>query len=149
MPVWMKHKLESRLPGEISTTSDMQITPLIAEREEELKSLLMRVKVRSLSRVRLFATPVDCSLPGSSRPEHWSGVPLHSAYKLNKQDNNIQPWCTPFPIGNQSVVPYPVLTVASWPAYRFLRSQVRWSGIPSLSEFSTVYCDPHKPKALA
>ena len=32
--------------------------------------------------------------------------------------------------GNQSVVPCPVLTVASWPAYRFLRRQVRWSGIP-------------------
>ena len=27
MPGWMKHKLESRLPGEISVTSDMQITP--------------------------------------------------------------------------------------------------------------------------
>ena len=27
MPVWMKHKLESRLPGEISITSDMQLTP--------------------------------------------------------------------------------------------------------------------------
>ena len=28
MPDWMKHKLESRLPGEISTTSDMQMIPL-------------------------------------------------------------------------------------------------------------------------
>ena len=27
MPDWMKHKLESRLPGEISVTSDMQMTP--------------------------------------------------------------------------------------------------------------------------
>ena len=27
MPGWMKHKLESRLPGEISVTSDMQMTP--------------------------------------------------------------------------------------------------------------------------
>ena len=27
MPGWMKHKLESRLPGETSTTSDMQVTP--------------------------------------------------------------------------------------------------------------------------
>ena len=27
MPGWMKHKLESRLPGEISLTSDMQMTP--------------------------------------------------------------------------------------------------------------------------
>ena len=28
IPGWMKHKLESRLPGEISTTSDMQMIPL-------------------------------------------------------------------------------------------------------------------------
>ena len=54
---------------------------------------------------------------------------MYSAYKLNKQGDNIQPWHTPFPIWNQSVVPYPVLTVASWPAYRFLKRQVRWSGI--------------------
>ena len=41
----MKHKLESRFPGEISITSDMQMTPhLMAESEEELKSLLMKVK---------------------------------------------------------------------------------------------------------
>ena len=33
----------------------------------------------------------------------------------------MQPWHTPFPIWNQSVVPCPVLAVASWPAYRFLR----------------------------
>ena len=55
---------------------------------------------------------------------------MYSACKLNKQGNNTQPWGTPFPIWNQSVVPCPVLTVASWPAYRFLRRQVRWSGIP-------------------
>ena len=41
---WRKHKLESRLPGEISVTSDMQICTLMAESEEELKSLLMKVK---------------------------------------------------------------------------------------------------------
>ena len=51
---------------------------------------------------------------------------LYSPYKLNKQGDNIQPWRTPFPIWNQSVVPCPVITVASWPAYRFLRRQVRW-----------------------
>ena len=55
---------------------------------------------------------------------------MYSVYKLNKQSDNIQHWCTPFPILNQSVVPCPVLTVASWPAYSFLRRQVRWSGIP-------------------
>ena len=55
---------------------------------------------------------------------------MYSAYKLNKQDDNIQHWCAPFLKWNQSVVPCPVLTVASWSAYRFLRWQVRWSGIP-------------------
>ena len=55
---------------------------------------------------------------------------MYSACKLIKQGDSIQPWCTPYSIWNQSVVPCPVLTVASWPAYRFLRRQVRWSGIP-------------------
>ena len=50
---------------------------------------------------------------------------MYSAYKLNKQGDNIQPRRTPFPIWNQSVVPRPVLTVASWPAYRFLKRQIR------------------------
>ena len=45
---WMKHKLESRLLGEISITSDTQMTPpLMVEGEEELKSLLMKVKEES------------------------------------------------------------------------------------------------------
>ena len=35
-----------------------------------------------------------------------------------------------FPIWNQSIVPCPVLTVASLPEYRFLRRQIRWSVIP-------------------
>ena len=44
---WKKHKLESRLPGEISITSDMQMTTLMEESEEELMSLLMKVKEES------------------------------------------------------------------------------------------------------
>ena len=55
---------------------------------------------------------------------------MYPAYKLNKQGDNIQPSQTPFPVWNQSVVSCPVLTMASWPAYRFLRRQIRWSGIP-------------------
>ena len=48
MPGWMNHKLESRLPREISITSDMQMTPPIWQKnEEELKSLLMKVKEES------------------------------------------------------------------------------------------------------
>ena len=43
-------------------------------------------------------------------------------HKLNKHGDKIRPWqYTPFPC--------PFLTVAGWPAYRFLRRQVRWSGI--------------------
>ena len=67
---------------------------------------------------------------------------MFSAYKLNKQGDNIQPWHTPFPIWNQSIVPCPALTVASWPAYRFLRKQVRWSGIPifwRISQFVVIH----------
>ena len=45
MPGWMNHKLESRLLGEISVTSD--VTTLMAENEEKLKSLLMKVKEES------------------------------------------------------------------------------------------------------
>ena len=42
MPDWVKHKLESRLPREVSITSDMQMTPsFMAESKEELKRLLM------------------------------------------------------------------------------------------------------------
>ena len=44
---WRKHKLESRFPGEISITSYADDTTLMAESEEELKSLLMKVKEES------------------------------------------------------------------------------------------------------
>ena len=44
MPGWMKHKLESRLPGEINNLRYADDTTLMSESEEELKSLLMKVK---------------------------------------------------------------------------------------------------------
>ena len=50
MPGWMKHKLESRLLREISITNNLRYaddTTLMAESEEELKSLLMKVKEES------------------------------------------------------------------------------------------------------
>ena len=56
---------------------------------------------------------------------------LYSACKLKKQGGYTQPWCTPFPIWNQSVVLCSVLMVASWPAYRFLKRELRWSCIPN------------------
>ena len=47
MPRWIKHNLESRLPGEIPVDSYADDTTLMAEREEELKYLFMKVKEES------------------------------------------------------------------------------------------------------
>ena len=72
-----------------------------------------------------------------------------STYSLNKLGDIRQPCHTPLLIFNQSVVPYWVLTVASWPAYRCLRRQVRWSGIPiSLKAFHSLSWSTQS-KALA
>ena len=46
---------------------------------------------------------------------------MYSAYELNKQGDHIQPWRIPIPIWKQFVVPCPVLTVATWPAFRYLK----------------------------
>ena len=46
MPGWISHKLESRLPGEISATSDIQMTPPLWQKVKK-KCLLMKVKEKS------------------------------------------------------------------------------------------------------
>ena len=68
---------------------------------------------------------------------------MYSAYKLNKQGDDIQPWCTPFPIWNQSIVP--CLTVVS----RHIQisqeaSQVVWYSC--LFKNFTVCCDPNRQR---
>ena len=68
---------------------------------------------------------------------------MYSVYQLNQQGDSIQPWHTRFPVWNQSVVPCQVLNVPSWPTYRFLRRQIRWSGIPI--SWNTVCCDQMAP----
>ena len=92
-------------------------------------SSLSAIRMVSFAYLRLliFLPAILISACASSSPAF---LMMYSAYKLNKQGDSIQPWCTPFPIWNLSVVPCPVLTVASWPAYRFFKRQVRWSGIP-------------------
>ena len=75
---------------------------------------------------------------------HFSWCTLHISW-INRV-TIIQPWHTPFPIWNHCVVPCPVLTVASWPAYSFLKRQEGGLVFPSLEEFSTVYCDPHSQR---
>ena len=81
-------------------------------------SSLYAIRVVSSAYLRLLTFLPAILIPAcaSSSPAF---LMMYSAYKLNKQGDNIRPWRTPFPIWNQSVVPCPVLTVASWPAYRF------------------------------
>ena len=92
-------------------------------------SLLSAIRIVSSAYLRLLIFLPAILIPAcaSSSPAF---LMTYSAFKLNKQGGNIQSWRTPFPIWNQSVVSCPVLTVASWPVYRFLKRQVRWSGIP-------------------
>ena len=92
----------------------------------------IRVVSSAYLRLLIFLPAILTPACASSSPAF---LMMDSAYKLNKQDDNIQSWCTPFPIWNQSVFPCPVLTVASWPAYRFLKRQVRCSGIPIFQNF--------------
>ena len=101
-------------------------------------SSLSAIRVVSSAYLRLLIFLLAILIPAcaSSSPAF---LRMYSAYKLNKQGDKIEPWCTPFPIWNQSV-PCSVLTVASWPAYRFLRRQVRWSDIPlSLRIFYSLF----------
>ena len=105
-------------------------------------SSLSAIRVVSSAYLKLLIFLLAILIPAyaSSSPAF---LMMYSAYTLNKQGDNIQPWRTPFPIWNQSVVPCPVWTVASWPAYRFLKRRVRWSGIPiSFRIFHSLF-DPH------
>ena len=89
--------------------------------------LLSAIRVVSSAYLRLLIFLPAILIPayGLSSPAFFM---MYSAYKLNKQGDNIV-LTYPFPIWNQSVIPCLVLTVTSWPAYRFCRRQIRWSGI--------------------
>ena len=78
-------------------------------------------------RLLIFLLAILIPTCASSRPAFHM---MYYAKKLNEQGVYIQPWGTPLLIWNLSIVPCQVLTVASWPEYRFHREQVRWSGIP-------------------
>ena len=94
-------------------------------------SSLSAIKLVSYTYLRLLLFLLAILIPAcesSSLAFHT----MYSAYMLNKQGDNIQPWSIIFPILNQSIVPFPVPTNAFWPAYRFLRRYVGWFDIPTL-----------------
>ena len=108
-------------------------------------SLLSAIRVISSAyqRMLVFLPLILILICNSSSPTF---LMMCSAYRLNKQGDPRQPCYTPFSILSQSVVLYRVLTLASWPAYKFLRRQVRRSGIPISLELSTVCYDPHNQR---
>ena len=73
----------------------------------------IRVVSSAYLRLLIFLPTILILAYASSRPAFCM---MYSACKLNKQGDNKQPWHTLFPVLNQSAVPCPVLTIASWPA---------------------------------
>ena len=72
----------------------------------------IRVVSSAYLRLLIFLRAILITACASSSPVF---LMMYSAKKLSKQGDSIQPWCTPFPIWNQFLVPCPVLTVAPWP----------------------------------
>ena len=99
----------------------------------------IRVATSACLRLLIFLPAILTPACASSSPTF--GM-MCSAYKLNKQDDNIQPWCPPFPIWNQSVILYPVLTVTFLTCIQ-ISQEVRWSGIPISLRIFQFFCDPH------
>ena len=115
-------------------------------------SVIKRLFGSSLSAIRVVSSVylrLLIFLPAILIPACASSNPAflmrYSACKLNKQGDNIKPWHTPFPIWNQTVVSCPILLLLD---LRTDFSGGRSGGlvVPSLKEFSTVYCDLHSQR---
>ena len=76
-------------------------------------SSLSTFRVVSSAYLRLLIFPPAILIPACDLSK-LAFCMMYSACKLNKQGDNIQPWCTPFPILNQSFVQCLALIVASW-----------------------------------
>ena len=93
---WMKHELESKLQGEISITSDIQIT-LMAESKEELKSLLMKVKEKSEKaglKVNIQKTNIMASSHVTSR--QMDGEAMETVRDFIELQNHCRWWLQPW-----------------------------------------------------
>ena len=86
-------------------------------------SSLSAFRVVSSGYLRLLPFLLTVLIPASDSSNLAFHV-MYSTYKLNKQGSNKQPWQTPFPVLNQSIVARLVLIVASCRTYRILKRQV-------------------------
>ena len=97
---WIKNKLESNLLGEISITSDMQMTfTLMAESEEELKSLLMKVKEESERvglKLNIQKTKIMASGPITSCQIGWGNSENGDRFYFGGLQNHCRWWLQPW-----------------------------------------------------
>ena len=84
----------------------------------------IRVVLFAYLRLLIFLPAILIPSWASSNPVF---LIMYSAYKLNKQDDNMQTWHSLFPIWNRSVVPCNCCFLT---CMQVLKRQVRWSGIP-------------------
>ena len=96
--------------------------------------------IRAVSSVylRLLIFLLEILIPAcvSSSPAFYM---MYTEYKLNKQGDNIQLWCTLFPVWNHSIVPCLVLTISSWLAYGFFRSRLVVHLFKNFPQFLVIY----------
>ena len=111
-------------------------------------SLLSAIRVVPSAYLRLLIFILAILIPSCA-----SFIPafhmMFSTYNFNKHSVNIQPWCTPLPILNQFAISCLVLTVASWPEYRFFRRLVRWSGYSHLLKSCPKFVVTHTVKGFS
>ena len=102
-------------------------------------SSLSAIRVVSSAYLKLLIFLLAILIPAcaSSSPVF---LMMYSAYKLNKQGDNIQPWRTPFPIWSQSVVPCPGLTIL--PDLHIGFSRGRSVQFSSVTQSCSTVCDP-------
>ena len=108
-------------------------------------SSVSAIRVVSSAYLRLLILPLAILIQACSSFSS-AFCMMYSTCKLHKQGDNIEPSHTPFLIWNQSIVPRPVVTVALDLHTDFSGGRSGGLVFPSLSEFSTVCCDPHSQR---
>ena len=105
-------------------------------------SLLSAIRVVSSTYLRLLILLLAILIPACNSSS-LAFCMMYSAFKLNKQSDNLWPWHSPFPIWNQSIVPCLVLPVLLNLHTGFLGHRKGDLVFPFLQEFFTVCYDPH------
>ena len=132
----------------LSSKSAFSLPSFIFVKRLFSSSLLSAIRVVPSAYLKLLIFILEILIPSCA-----SFIPafhmMYSAYNLNKQSVNIQPWCTPLPILSQFAISCLVLTVASWPEYRFFRRLVRWSGYSYLLKSCQKFVVTHTVKGFS